>query len=151
MMDAQKEILHATFIDWEITRFRHGGADGSDTIAHWIAYHILNVKTIEIFPADRKSTNKKYWEGIGLVKPRKDIKIVMAPIMAPLLRNAVIVDGCDLLVAIPAGDREEWRSGTWATVRYARKIKREHIIIWPNGEKFISMEDEYVEEEIDQG
>jgi hypothetical protein len=39
----------------------------------------------------------------------------------PLARNRDIVDACDILVAAPRWDREELRSGTWMTVRLARK------------------------------
>ena len=52
----------------------------------------------------------------------------------PLVRNKDIVDECDLLVACPGGDHEELRSGTWACIRYGRKVKRRTIIIWPGGE-----------------
>jgi len=51
----------------------------------------------------------------------------------PLVRNRDIVDECDLLVACPGSDHEELRSGTWACIRYARKVKRKTIIIWPDG------------------
>ena len=50
-----------------------------------------------------------------------------------LLRNCAIVDACDELIAAPGGMREERRSGTWATVRYARKVGRMTTIIWPDG------------------
>lgn len=50
----------------------------------------------------------------------------------PLERNRLIVDGSDLLVACPKGP-EERRSGTWATVRYARKKGVPIVIVWPNG------------------
>lgn len=49
-------------------------------------------------------------------------------------RNHDIVDETDVLVATPAGYGEEQRSGTWATVRYARKRGRCIYIIWPLGE-----------------
>jgi hypothetical protein len=38
----------------------------------------------------------------------------------PLKRNREIVNIVNLLIAAPETDREELRSGTWATVRYAR-------------------------------
>lgn len=50
-----------------------------------------------------------------------------------IARNHAIVDACDELIATPGGTREELRSGTWATVRYARKIRRMTTIIWPDG------------------
>jgi hypothetical protein len=49
-----------------------------------------------------------------------------------LERNRRIVDACETLIACPKGP-EEQRSGTWATVRYARKQKKQILIIWPNG------------------
>lgn len=51
-----------------------------------------------------------------------------------LKRNHDIVDeGVDGLIAAPNGWVEELRSGTWATVRYARKLKRRIWIIRPDG------------------
>lgn len=50
----------------------------------------------------------------------------------PLDRNRDIVNGCDLLIACPRGP-EERRSGTWSTVRYARKQGKRIVIVWPDG------------------
>jgi hypothetical protein len=47
-------------------------------------------------------------------------------------RNRVIVDACDLLIACPRGP-ETRRSGTWSTVRYARKEARRIVFVWPDG------------------
>jgi hypothetical protein len=41
-------------------------------------------------------------------------------VFPPLVRNHHIVDAVAVLLAAPHTDREEQRSGTWATVRYAR-------------------------------
>lgn len=38
-----------------------------------------------------------------------------------LARNREIVRDVDVLIAAPRTDREELRSGTWSTVRYARR------------------------------
>ena len=44
----------------------------------------------------------------------------------PLARNRDIVRATDFLVGLPVSvEREELRSGTWATIRYARKLGRE--------------------------
>jgi len=56
----------------------------------------------------------------------------MHPPLAYIARNHNIVDATDLLVVCPS-DVESLRSGTWATVRYARGVKRPHILIWPDG------------------
>ena len=48
-----------------------------------------------------------------------------------LERNHDIVDACDVLVAAPGEREEQLRSGTWATVRYARKQGKVVYIIYP--------------------
>jgi len=48
-----------------------------------------------------------------------------------LKRNHNIVDEVDVLLAAPRSYKEELRSGTWATVRYARKIMRPYEVISP--------------------
>lgn len=50
-----------------------------------------------------------------------------------LERNRDIVNDTFGLIACPKSFMEELRSGTWATVRYARKIKRPIMIIRPDG------------------
>lgn len=50
----------------------------------------------------------------------------------PLARNQEIVAAVDILIAAPEKDLEELRSGTWATVRYARK-RGIPIILLPRG------------------
>lgn len=55
---------------------------------------------------------------------------------ANLDRNRDIVDACDVLIAAPKGP-EELRSGTWSTVRYARRRAKHHtlriVIVRPDG------------------
>lgn len=50
-----------------------------------------------------------------------------------LIRNHHIVDACEKLIAAPELMSESLRSGTWATVRYARFKKRPIVILWPDG------------------
>ncbi|MDZ4849992.1 MAG: hypothetical protein SGI77_11960 [Pirellulaceae bacterium] len=50
-----------------------------------------------------------------------------------LERNKKIVDACTLLIACPSGP-EKLRSGTWATIRFARRQNRKLLIVMPNGE-----------------
>lgn len=52
-----------------------------------------------------------------------------------IARNHDIVDETEELIAMPATNTEELRSGTWATIRYARRIGRKVTIIWPNGKR----------------
>ena len=49
-----------------------------------------------------------------------------------LERNHEIVDNSYLLIAVPKGE-EELRSGTWSTIRWARKQNKHILIIKPDG------------------
>lgn len=51
----------------------------------------------------------------------------------PIARNHMMVDRCDVLIACPGEAIEQLRSGTWATIRYARKRGRPLDVIYPNG------------------
>jgi len=62
---------------------------------------------------------------------RKTADILHDP-LPPLDRNRAIVDACGILLACPDGP-ERLRSGTWATVRYARKQGKPVVIFWPDG------------------
>ena len=53
---------------------------------------------------------------------------------APYLdRNRAIVDACDILYATPESMAEESRGGMWHTVRYARRVGKPVVIVWPDG------------------
>jgi hypothetical protein len=65
---------------------------------------------------------------------RPGSKVWFAPSAPPLERNKHIVHNCGWLIAAPKEDSETLRSGTWATIRYARKLRRPITIVFPNGE-----------------
>ena len=50
-----------------------------------------------------------------------------------LQRNHDIVLETDLLIATPKEFNEQLRSGTWSTIRYARRVNKPILIILPNG------------------
>lgn len=47
-----------------------------------------------------------------------------------LTRNHNIVKACDMLVATPGENVEQLRSGTWATIRYAKKLDKHLYLIY---------------------
>lgn len=52
-----------------------------------------------------------------------------------LERNRNIVDETEILIATPNGTEKECgRSGTWSTIRYAKKQQKKIYIILPTGE-----------------
>jgi hypothetical protein len=56
----------------------------------------------------------------------------MLPAKGYIDRNRDIVDDTFVLVACPDGP-ETRRSGTWSTIRWARKNGRPVVIVWPDG------------------
>ena len=50
-----------------------------------------------------------------------------------LSRNKDIVRETDMLIATPAEAEEQRRSGTWSTIRFARKLGKPVFVIWPDG------------------
>lgn len=55
------------------------------------------------------------------------------PVKAPLARNRDIVNATPKLYAFVSTYHEIQRSGTWATIRYARKIGHDVTVVWPDG------------------
>lgn len=101
------------------TEFHHGDCIGADASAHEIAKE-LEID-IYIYPPINNRKRAFCCTGSFKIHPPKDY----------IERNHNIVDNCDILIACPKSNIEELRSGTWATVRYARKIKRPVIVLKP--------------------
>ena len=97
----------------------HGDCEGSDFIAHRAALK-LNARII-IHPPSK--TNKRAFSHGATVTldPRPYLD-----------RNKDIVDSTEVLFATPLGP-EKLRSGTWSTIRYAKKRGKKIILIKPDG------------------
>lgn len=61
-----------------------------------------------------------------------NVSSIVHPPLPPLQRNPNIVDAGDVLLTTPKGP-EELKSGTWATIRYARKTGKRIVTFWPDG------------------
>jgi hypothetical protein len=116
---AQKKTLAYLLVTLSPEQFHHGDCIGADEEAHNLAtgLHI----PITIHPPDN-STRRAWCRGGIMCDP--------APYLA---RNHAIVDEAELLLATPDGEVEKMRSGTWATIRYARKKGIPVRIILPGG------------------
>ena len=115
---AQREAFHDWLQGQEPGEFHHGDCVNADADAGTIAF-ILGW-TVVLHPPSNES--KRAFSSFHYAMPAKPY----------LDRNHDIVDATKILCAMPKG-REELRSGTWATVRYARKLKRPVVFFWPNG------------------
>jgi hypothetical protein len=99
---------------------RHGDAIGADSDFHKIAQN-LGIPIV-IHPStliEQRAFSK------GAIKE-------FAP-LPPLERNRIIVDSSDFIIAAPGETHEVLRSGTWATIRYAKRRGKKLYIIYPNG------------------
>jgi hypothetical protein len=117
--DKQKEAVRFWFEALGATELSHGDCVGSDDDAHKIAKE-LGLKII-IRPCTL-SDKRAYNDGDLVHPPEK-----------PLVRNPKIVDDGQVLIATPNTYEEILRSGTWATIRYARRIGCKIIKIFPDG------------------
>ena len=98
--------------------FVHGDCVGADEQAAGIA-RVLGWK-LECFPSDRP--DKRAYVKSDVVHDPAD----------PLDRNWNLASQ-DILIACPLEDKEIKRSGTWSTVRRARKRGTLIVIIWRDG------------------
>ena len=103
-----------------ITEAHHGDCVGADFVFHEVCSQHNHIKLF-IHPPNRGSM-RAYCKG-NTVLPEKPY----------LERNRDIVDAIDLLLAFPSTQTEVLRSGTWSTIRCARKLGKRLITIFPDG------------------
>ncbi len=104
----------------EITEFHDGMCVGADEQAHEIVSQVSEAKMIRHPPTDQSIA----------VSPKEGDPVL--PAKPYLRRNRAIVAATEHLAASPDGP-ERQRSGTWSTVRFARKLGRPVAIFWPDG------------------
>lgn len=110
MSPNQADMLRLRFAQGDVVEFHHGDCVGADEQADQIARD-YGVRVVIHPPEDWKSRAGCYRE-----------RDVILPEQPYLIRNHEIVDDTDEMYAAPRGHKEALRSGTWATVRYARKV-----------------------------
>ena len=99
--------------------FHHGDCIGADKEAHDIA-RALSYRIILHPPTS------------PLKRAFCDSDICRDP-LSYLERNTEIAKESDILIACPKEREEQLRSGTWSTVRRARKQNRNILILFPDG------------------
>ncbi len=113
-------VMWLTANNYRIASARHGDCIGADAAFHDMCL-LREIDIIVHPPIDPKK--RAFCKGYSVIYPPKDY----------ITRNHDIVDGSDILLATPQYDRETLRSGTWATIRYAKRMKRSHTIFYPDG------------------
>lgn len=103
-----------------IENVHHGDCVGADTDFHNIA--LEHGLSIHIHPP-KYSSNREFNKDYDKIYGEKDY----------LKRNRDIVNDTDLLLGFPNGYTNVLRSGTWSTIRYAKKVGKHVIIVYPDG------------------
>lgn len=109
--------------------FHYGACVGADDeaakIANELGYHIVAHPATGLTPLARSMLA----EPMGTVwKPKPALE-----------RNKDIVDVSEVLIAVPRTSEERLRSGTWATVRYARGLNKKIWFVNPDGGRVIEL------------
>lgn len=119
MTRQQLELLAGALVHLQPSEFHHGDCTGADAQAHGLVRKLLPQCRIVVHPSTL-SMQRAFCKGddLRLIRP-------------PLERNLRMVLECDKVLAAPATKFEVLRSGTWATVRYARKHNKLEAILPP--------------------
>jgi hypothetical protein len=100
--------------------FHHGDCVGADAEADTLAKQTM--RPVIIHPP----TNNRFRAFCTNARETREAQPY-------LQRNGAIVRECDVLIATPRTDAEQRRSGTWSTIRYARKLSKPILLISPSG------------------
>lgn len=124
----------------EYTHGIHGCCEKADRDFHDIAWSLMLAR--ELHPG---TEDQRLWAVDHMDTQRDTVFPVPINAVHPqLLRNHTMVDRGDVLVAAPRQSHEIQRSGTWATIRYARGQGRKIYICWPNGTRTIERDGRHV-------
>lgn len=103
----------------DITEAHHGDCIGADEHFHnEVAERNINI----VIHPPKNDDGRAFCKGNSMTERKGHIR-----------RNKDLVDETDILIAFPPTDFYVEGSGSWSTIKYAEKKKKEHYIIFPNG------------------
>lgn len=121
MTDAQKDVLEKLLVGLAPGWFHHGWCIGSDEQSDPIARNV-GFQVIGHPPIKTTKMSKTLPDPAIMCEPRDYLD-----------RNTDIAVACPVVIAAPKQTKEILYSGTWSTIRRARKYSTFTIILWPNG------------------
>jgi len=126
MTPQQKQWFNTYLAFFKCNELHHGDCLGADVDAHESALDIAAKIIIHPpnYASKRAFCDKKTSEGVS---------ITVLPEKWYIDRNHDIVDASEMMIATPKEHSEQQRSGTWATIRYSKKLKKPLMIISPDG------------------
>jgi len=119
MTSSQFDTVRNLLLEIGAEELHHGDCVGSDVDAHRIARDLC--LRVVIHPPSNPA-QRAFCEASRVYA-----------LLPYLERNHRIVDQSDVLIATPDSEGEKRRSGTWATIRYARKHERRVFVVCPHG------------------
>jgi len=119
LTEPQRDALFTIILDEDPSLVFHGDCIGADKEFNDIC-KALGVRRL-CLPCNL--SGQRAYSDAELYQPPK----------APLARNHDIVRLSHVMIACPGESSEVLRSGTWATIRYARTAGKRLIIILPDG------------------
>lgn len=118
MSQSQKEQLVLKLQELNPTEFHHGDCEGADSEAHDIVREFFPNVKIHIHPP--KSDYMRAFKKGDIIYEQDDY----------IPRDERIVDFTEFLIGAPkVTDFEEKRSGSWYTIRYARRKQKAHKVL----------------------
>jgi hypothetical protein len=117
MSNKQKEQFVLLLQDMGMTEFHHGDCEGADAEAHDIVREFFPDVRIVVHPPF-KSSKRAYKNGDEIREPDDYLP-----------RDERIVNETMFLFGAPKSNIELKRSGTWYTIRYARRKDKQHTVL----------------------
>ncbi len=123
LTDRQKYLVREELLALGATELHHGDCTGGDADIHAIA---VELDLYIVIHPPRNESKRAFCDAH---ETRRALDY--------LDRNKNIVLESDKLLGCPRYNREELRSGTWSTIRFARKIGTPYLVILPVQPKII--------------
>ena len=113
----QLEQLVLSLQSANVSEFHHGDCLGADAEAHDIVRDFYPDCKIVVHPPV-KNYMRAWKKGDVLLEP-----------LDYIARDRKIVESTDFLIGAPLVNEEQIRSGTWTTIRHARRLNKNHVVL----------------------
>lgn len=141
MTNFQKEQLAFLLNQLKCSEFSHGDCVGADKEANEIAFD-NGIRIFTIFPPikglkrafcfnESKILNNDNCQWHTITYKNQALKVRWMPKDEYLNRNRHGVDNSSWVIAAPKEHQHTVRSGTWMTIRYAWKVRKDKLTIIP--------------------
>lgn len=131
--EEQNEMVRELLTQIVPLEAHHGDCDGADEMFHGelIEHKVPKIVIHPGFNTKGEFPTRSYCDQHTPGDGKSEI--IVLPAKPYLVRDIDIVKATEMLIAVPNSFSEKLRSGTWTTVRAARRENKPIIIIFPDG------------------